>query len=163
MTLFGLFLLLLGCDLCSAVVHRNYPRENVALIPSVSPTRSTAPSATPEAKKHAQHVNDFYKMYGWLEPGASVPDKDLPTAIRKIQKALKEPVTGVLSDELVGIMSKPRCGSEQPYNETAAKLPPDLHKRYVLWGPKWAKTSLTWRFISYSEDLSQQIQRSTLT
>lgn len=92
-----------------------------------------------------------------------MPDNELPTAIRKIQKVLKEPVTGVLSDKLVNIMSKPRCGSEQPYNETDAKLPPDLQKRYVLWGPKWAKTSLTWRFVSYSEDLSQQVQRSTLT
>lgn len=145
-----------------AVNHRSFARDNIALIPSVSPTRPTAPPATPEAKKHAKHVNDFFKMYGWLEPGKSVPDAELPKAIRKIQKVLKEPVTGVMSNEMSDMMNKPRCGTEQEYNKTDAALPPDLHKRYVLWGPKWTKSPLTWRFLSYSSDLPTAQQQSTL-
>jgi hypothetical protein len=91
-----------------------------------------------------------------------VPDKELPRAIRKIQKVLKEPVTGIFSDKMMDIMTKPRCGTEEPYNETAANEPAGLHKRYVIWGSKWAKTSLTWRFVNYSSDLPAAQQQSTL-
>lgn len=159
------FMLLLGIVICcSALDHRNVARRTVALIPSVSPTQPAIPLATIEAesKKHSKHVNDFYKLYGWLKPGTSVPEPELPKAIRKIQKVLKEPVTGVFSDKMTSIMNSPRCGTEQPYNETAAKAPVDLHKRYVVWGPKWTKTSLTWKFISYSSDLSAARQQSTI-
>jgi hypothetical protein len=142
--------------------HRNLARGTISIIPSASPIQPIQPSAIPDQKKHSKHVNDFYKLYGWLKPDTTVPDKDLPKAIRKIQKVLEEPVTGVFSDRMMNIMTKPRCGTEQPYNETAAKAPPDLHKRYVMWGSKWPKTTLTWRFISYSADLSAAQQQSTL-
>jgi hypothetical protein len=142
--------------------HRNIPRGTIAIIPSVSPTQSILPTTTPDQKKHSKHVNDFYKLYGWLKPNTTVPDKELPRAIRKIQKVLEEPVTGVFSDKMMDIMTKPRCGTEQPYNETAADAPADLHKRYVLWGSKWAKQTLTWRFINYSTDVPAAQQQSTI-
>ena len=159
----NLLLLLLGC-ICftSAAGHRNIARDTIALIPSASPTRVPPPAATTDQKRHSKHVNDFYKLYGWLKPGTTVPDKELPKAIRKIQKVLKEPVDGVFSDKMMDIMTKPRCGVEEPYNATSAEAPPELHKRYVLWGSKWAKTTLTWRFMSYSNDLSQAQQQSTV-
>jgi hypothetical protein len=147
---------------CLVTGTQNMARDTIALIPSASPTRPAQSSATADQKGHSKHVNDFYKAYGWLKPGTTVPDKDLPRAIRKIQKVLKEPVDGVFSDKMMDIMTKPRCGVEEPYNATAAEATPDLHKRYVLWGSKWAKTALTWRFVSYSNDLSQAQQQSTL-
>jgi hypothetical protein len=163
MVSFGLFILLLGSiSSCNARQHRNVARDTLALIPSASPTVSVAPSATADQRKHSKHVNDFYKLYGWLKPNTTVPDADLPKAIRKIQTVLTEPVTGVFSDKMMHIMTSPRCGTEQPYNDTAAKAPGDLHKRYVLWGPKWAKTTLTWRFINYSTDVPVAQQQSTL-
>jgi hypothetical protein len=142
--------------------HRNVARDTIAIIPSASPTQSVQPTAIPDQQRHSKHVNDFYKLYGWLKPNTSVPDKELPKAIRKIQKVLEEPVTGVFSDRMMDIMTKPRCGTEQAYNETAAKAPGDLHKRYVIWGSKWAKTTITWRFVSYSTDLSAAQQRTTI-
>ncbi|KAJ4372460.1 hypothetical protein N0V83_004234 [Neocucurbitaria cava] len=149
MTLFASFLLLgvISCSLASN--NRIVTRSSIALIPSVSPTLPVVPSATAQAlsKKHSKHVNDFFKLYGWLEPGKSVPDSDLPKAIRKIQKVLKEPVTGVFSDKMMDMLDKPRCGTEQPYNETDAKNPSDIHKRYVLWGSKCAAFAQWMRFM----------------
>jgi hypothetical protein len=142
--------------------HRNVARGTIAIIPSASPTQSVQPTVTPDQKKHSKHVNDFYRLYGWLKPNTTVPDKELPRAIRKIQKVLEEPVTGIFSDKMMDIMTKPRCGTEQAYNETAASAPAELHKRYVLWGPKWAKATLTWRFINYSSDVPTSQQQSTI-
>jgi len=156
-------LLLLGSISCSlASPNRNIGRENIAIIPSASPSKPSLPSATPDQKQHSKHVNDFYKLYGWLRPNTTVPDKDLPDAIRKIQKVLEEPVDGIFSDKMMDIMTKPRCGTEQPYNETAAEAPTGLHKRYVVWGSKWAKSTITWRFESYSSDLPQAQQQLTV-
>jgi hypothetical protein len=162
MVLLRLILLLGSIPFTSAGSHRNFARGTIAIIPSASPTQSIRPTATPDQKQHSKHVNDFYKLYGWLKPNTTVPDKELPRAIRKIQKVLREPVTGIFSDKMMDIMTKPRCGTEEPYNETAANEPAGLHKRYVMWGSKWAKTSLTWRFINYSSDLPAAQQQSTL-
>jgi len=60
------------------------------------------------------------------------------------------------------MMSGPRCGTEQTYNATDAEDALDVERRYVLWGPKWAKTTLTWRFDSYTNDLSTARQQSTI-
>jgi hypothetical protein len=162
MKAFKLLLLFESISSSLAAKHRNVARGTIALIPSASPTAIAPPTAIPDQKKHSKHVNDFYKLYGWLKPDTTVPDSDLPKAIRKIQKVLEEPVDGVFSDKMMDIMTKPRCGTEQPYNETAANATADLHKRYVIWGSKWAKTTLTWRFDSYSSDLSAAQQQSTL-
>jgi hypothetical protein len=165
MVLFGPFFLLGVISCCLASPHHNLARGITSLIPSAP---STLPIATatatpiPDQRQHSKHVNDFYKLYGWVRPGAFVPDSDLPKAIRKIQRKLKEPVTGAFSDKMMTMMSGPRCGTEQPYNATDVEDTPDLDKRYVLWGPKWVKTTLTWRFDSYSSDLPTARQQSTI-
>ncbi|KAF2831136.1 hypothetical protein CC86DRAFT_378039 [Ophiobolus disseminans] len=163
MTPFALLLLLGYISVSVAASHRNVARGTIALIPSASPTRVIPPAATADQKRHSKHVNDFYKLYGWLKPNTTIQDLELPKAIRKIQKALKEPVDGVFSDKMMDIMTKPRCGVEEPYNVTAAEAPADVHKRYVLWGSKWSKTTLTWRFTSYTNDISQGQQQSTVS
>jgi hypothetical protein len=157
-----LLLFLASIPSCLAGSRRYTARDNIAIIPSASSTRPVQPTATPDQKKHSKHVNDFYKLYGWLKPNTSVPDRELPKAIRKIQKVLEEPVTGIFSDKMVEIMTKPRCGTEQPYNETAANAPAELRKRYVLWGSRWSKSTLTWRIINYSSDISVAQQQSTI-
>ena len=164
MVLLGSFLLLgvIGC--CLASPRHNVPRCITSLIPSASPTLPfLTPSATlvADQRQHSKHVNDFYKLYGWVKPGAFVPDSDLPKAIRKIQRKLNEPVTGAFSDRMMNMMNGPRCGTEQPYNATDAEDSVNIEKRYVLWGPKWVKTTLTWRFESYSNDLSTVRQQAT--
>ncbi|KAH5319569.1 hypothetical protein HBI12_113460 [Parastagonospora nodorum] len=163
MILLPLLLLLGGVPCSLASPHRNIGRGNIAIIPSASPTKPSLPSATLDQKQHSKHVNDFYKLYGWLRPNTIVPDEDLTKAIRKIQRVLDEPVDGIFSDKMMDIMTKPRCGTDQPYNATAAEAPAGLHRRYVVWGSKWAKSTVTWRFDSYSSDLPQAQQQSTVS
>jgi hypothetical protein len=159
------FILLGAIRWCLASPHQYVARGTTALIPSAtsaSPSSTSPPSSALDQRQHSKHVNDFYRLYGWLKPGKSVPDSELPKAIRKIQRKLKEPVTGAFSDKMMNMMSGPRCGTEQPYNATDAEDASNVERRYVLWGPKWAKTTLTWRFDSYSNDLSTARQQSTI-
>lgn len=158
------FLLGLVCP-CLAAPHYNVARGTTSLIPTSSLAASApTPTKVPDAdqKIHSKHVNDFYKLYGWLKPGTSIPDRDLSRAIRKIQIKLKEPVTGVFSDRMMELMNGPRCGTEQPYNSIEAEENQSLGSRYVLWGPKWAKNTLTWRFENYSSDLNTARQQATI-
>lgn len=150
---------------CLAVPHHNVARGTTSLIqtsPLVVPTSTPTNVPDSDQKIHSKHVNDFYKLYGWLKPGTSIPDKDLSKAIRKIQRKLKEPVTGVFSNKMMNMMNGPRCGTEQQYNSTEAEGHRDLNRRYVLWGPKWAKNTLTWRFENYSSDLATTKQQATI-
>lgn len=158
-----LLLGLISC--CLAVPHRNVGRATTSLIPTSS---LSAPTGTPtrapkiDQKRYSNHVNDFYKLYGWLKPGTSVPDSDLPEAIRKIQAKLKEPVTGEFSEKMLAMMEGPRCGTEQQYVGTGTGEGQESKERYALWGPKWAKMTLTWRIDRYTNDLSQERQLSTI-
>jgi hypothetical protein len=88
------------------------------------------------------------------------PAATIQTCQRLLQTI--RPITGAFSDKMMTMMSGPRCGNEQPYNATDAEDTPDLDKRYVLWGPKWVKTTLTWRFDSYSSDMPTARQQSTI-
>lgn len=128
----------------------------ISQIPSASPTPD--PSWRHNRTRQAKHIHDFFKLFGWLRRNDTIQDDDLPAAIRKIQKVLREPETGVYDDRMEEVMSKPRCGTFQPYNETDAKS--NMHKRYVLWGPKWDHTTITYRFINYTADLVSDRQRS---
>jgi hypothetical protein len=146
---------------CLAIPHHNIARGTASFIPTSTlsqpiETPTTIPSD--DQKKHSKHVNDFYKLYGWLKPGTSVSDKDLPEAIRKIQRIMNEPVTGKLSEKMMSMMSGPRCGVEQPYVGTEAGEHRDSNGRYELLGPKWAQTTLTWRMKTYSNGLTRERQ-----
>jgi hypothetical protein len=93
--------------------------------PSTLPIVTPTAAPIPDQRQHSKHVSDFYRLYGWVKPGASVPDADLPKATRKIQRKLKKPVTGAFSDKMMTMMSG-------PYNATDTADTPDLDKRYVL-------------------------------
>lgn len=58
------------------------------------------------------------------------------------------PVTGVIDSETKKLIKSPRCGVGDN-NHSLSFSPDNLHhgrmKRYVLQGPKWDKTDLTWR------------------
>ncbi len=158
------FLCLIGLiSVCSASNHRKAARGRIGLIPSVSPAVPAVPAATAQAisKKQSKHIHEFFQLFGWLRPGTSIPDTDLPKAVRKIQRAMKEPVTGVLSNTMLDIMNRPRCGTEQPYNDTDSKTVTGIQKRYVIWGAKWQQSTITWKFANYTSDVSPSTQRST--
>lgn len=165
MNLFSFFCLLAFVYQSCASASRNVKKDEWEIIPSAARTSPELSSESSRARlrPHAKHINEFFKSYGWLKSNESVPDTELPKAVEKIQHALNEPVTGIITDNLTKILTAPRCGTLQPYNDTAAKSPTEHHKRYVVWGPKWALSTLTWKLVAYSVTASREYQQSTIT
>ncbi|KAF2261846.1 hypothetical protein CC78DRAFT_583209 [Lojkania enalia] len=140
----------------------------VSLIPSTSPTASRTPAPDVSSwqydkNRQSKHVHDFYKLFGWLKSGDTIRDFEMPRAIRKIQRILHEPETGVYDQKMETVMSRPKCGYVQPYNETDAMANETMSRRYVLWGPKWDRTTITYRFINYTSDIPQDRQRTLVS
>ncbi|KAF2013533.1 hypothetical protein BU24DRAFT_452403 [Aaosphaeria arxii CBS 175.79] len=136
--------------------------RTLAVIPSSSPTLD--PTWRQNRTRQAKHIHDFFKLFGWLRRNDTIRDPDMPRAIRKIQRVLREPETGVYDERMETVMSRPQCATVQPYNESDAIVDNStMHKRYVLWGPKWDRTALTYRFVNYTADLSQDRQRAIIS
>ena len=132
-------------------------------IPSATSTSDPTPSWKNDQPRQSKHVHDFFKSFGWLRKDTTIKDGDMPAAIRKIQRILHEPETGIYDERMEATMSKPRCGTEPPFDETDANLNGTTpHMRYVLWGPKWDHTSLTYRFINFTGDLASERQKSII-
>ena len=112
--------------------------------------------------RESAEIHNFFKLFGWLRRNDTIRDDDIPAAIRKIQKILHEPETGVYDDSIENVMAKPHCGTEPAYNETDAKSDVPLAKRYAIWGPRWDRTSLTYRFINFTADLAADKQRAII-
>lgn len=141
--------------------------RGTSIIPSIAPTPTAMPQPAEglrvDKKKQAKNVHNFFKAYGWLKKDEAIPETKLPAAIRKIQKVLKVPETGVYDEHMDTVMSKPRCGTTPQYNPSESlenNINKTVHSRYVLWGPKWDHTSITYRFINYTADLPAMQQRS---
>jgi len=81
---------------------------------------------------------------------AGVFDEHTAQALRQFQEFNNLPVTGVLDEDTVALMHRPRCGF------------PDVAE-FVLQGNKWTKTALTYGFQNFSPDLSQAQVRSAIT
>lgn len=130
-------------------------------IPSATPTLD--PSWRHNRTRQTKHVHDFFRLFGWLRTNETIQDRDIPAAIRKIQKILRAPETGVYDERMEAVMSRPRCDTMQPYNATDAKnRGSKKRKRYVLWGPKWLHPTVTYRFVNYTAEVAQDRQRSVL-
>uniref|UniRef100_A0A1A9W7U8 Peptidoglycan binding-like domain-containing protein n=1 Tax=Glossina brevipalpis TaxID=37001 RepID=A0A1A9W7U8_9MUSC len=85
-----------------------------------------------------------------IETGALRTEEQLKEAIRNLQRFGNIPVTGEIDAATRKLIRKPRCGVGDS-NQTTTFSPDNLHhshrmKRYVLQGPKWDKTDLTWRY-----------------
>ncbi|KAL5381436.1 hypothetical protein DPSP01_007150 [Paraphaeosphaeria sporulosa] len=141
--------------------------RGTSIIPSAAPTPTPTPQPADvlrvDKNKRSKNVHNFFKAYGWLKKDGTIPDSKLPVAIRKIQKVLKVPETGVYDVHLDTVMSKPRCGTIPQYNPSESLDNSTLQSRYVLWGPKWDHTSITYRFVNYTADLPPAQQRSLVS
>jgi hypothetical protein len=136
--------------------------RTVAQIPSANPTLD--PSWRHNRTRQTKHVHDFFRLFGWLRMNETIQDRDIPAAIRKIQRILRAPETGVYDERMETVMSRPRCGTIQPYNATDAgrNRPSKKKKRFVLWGPKWHHQTVTYRFVNYTSEVTGEKQRSIL-
>ncbi|XP_037956122.1 matrix metalloproteinase-2-like [Teleopsis dalmanni] len=84
-----------------------------------------------------------------IETGALRTEEQLKDAIRNLQRFGNIPVTGEIDAATRKLIMKPRCGVGDS-SHTNNFSPDNLQhgsrmKRYVLQGPKWDKTDLTWR------------------
>lgn len=83
-----------------------------------------------------------------IETGNLRTEEQLKASIKALQQFANIPATGVIDEKTIELMKKPRCG--QPDNPNS----PDFFstnrfkrrfRRYVIQGPKWSTTSITWR------------------
>ncbi|KAF2202884.1 hypothetical protein GQ43DRAFT_470510 [Delitschia confertaspora ATCC 74209] len=168
--------------LLSLLGHFSLLASSEAISTTTTATTHPAPASIPTSNpshtspwrhnrtRESSEIHYFLKLFGWLPSNTTLPDTDIPSAIRKIQKVLRKPQTGVYDDTIENAMAKPHCGTEPPYNETDADEATVvdasnrtlLAKRYTIWGPKWDHTSLTYRFINYASDLPPERQRAIL-
>ena len=139
---------------------RRVAAQTVSQIPSAVPTLDPS---WQNRDKQRKRVHDFFRLFGWVKRNNTIHDNQMPSAIRKIQRVLRVPETGVYTEKLERVMSRPRCGTEAAYNESDASMPDGgIHKRYVLWGPKWNRNPITYRFINYTPDIPENEQRSLI-
>jgi len=156
------FLLLGAIACCLSLFVHHVSAQVTSLIPSTRPlpTPTAAPQFRFDKSRQSKKVHEFFKAFGWLRNNESIPDTKIPAAVRKIQKALREPPTGVYDQRVDSVLSRPRCGTIPPYNETGARDDTNIRKRYVLWGPKWDHSPITYRFLNYTSKLPFDRQRS---
>lgn len=86
-----------------------------------------------------------------IETGNLRTETQLFSAIKSLQRFGNIPETGVIDDATQELMRRPRCGQpDHPSMDFSADnmLRKRYHgrkKRYVIQGPKWPNTNLTWR------------------
>jgi len=76
-------------------------------------------------------------------------------AIRDFQAMANIDVTGTLTNETMQMMKVPRCGVPDSHEYSAGTIN-SRRKRYVTEGGRWSRKDLTYRFRSYTTDMSQQ-------
>ncbi len=103
---------------------------------------------------------NWLRSYGYLYTSKADDElsvADVSAALRRMQAFASLPETGEVDAETLEVMKMPRCGVPdfQPDEDG------QLIKRYSL-RTKWSKTALTYKFESYSSDLSQSDIKTTV-
>ena len=85
----------------------------------------------------------YLEKYGYLKLsnrgfGAVRSPLQLTEAIKDLQYNMNLEETGVMDDATKEIMTRPRCGMQDPKRG-------QRNKRFTIFGVKWPKTHLTWR------------------
>ena len=96
------------------------------------------------------------QKFGYEASGRS-GDQDFSKAIARFQKFFHLKVTGQLDAETGEEMSKSRCGNADMVDDTGEKV------QSFRTGSRWRRTSLTYRFLSNSRDVSEATMKATFT
>lgn len=126
-----------------------------------------------------REVYDYLRRYGYFQneelvehyPGwkpavakdpadPEVFDAALETGVKLFQRASGLPETGKVDATMRAIMKQPRCEFPDYYNPPA--LMRHDHDNWTAYGGKWSSTNITYRFATYTSDLTQAAQRSAI-
>ncbi|KAJ6648586.1 Matrix metalloproteinase-2, partial [Pseudolycoriella hygida] len=101
-------------------------------------------------------MNFGYLPKSDIETGNLRTETQLFSAIRSLQRFGNIPETGVIDEATLKLMKRPRCGQPDFPSGTDFSTRTDFsadnrirrrnhrQKRYVIQGPKWPNTNLTW-------------------
>ncbi|XP_070554810.1 matrix metalloproteinase-19-like [Ptychodera flava] len=117
------------------------------------------------------NATNYLMSFGYLQPSGENGDGEMRDAVMNFQRMANLEMTGDLNDATMQMMEKPRCGVEDMIgsavmgtntNDTDnTKFMPRL-KRYALSSVKWSKTDLTYKYVSFTEDLSIADQKAAI-
>ncbi|XP_067883519.1 matrix metalloproteinase-25-like [Heterodontus francisci] len=107
----------------------------------------------PEAQEVSKGV-DWLTRYGYLPPPDPISGQlqtleSLTDAIKSMQRFAGIRETGMLDQETLQMMKRPRCSL--PDIIGTSEIMRKRRKRYALAGTVWKKTTLTWRVIRYPQ------------
>ncbi|KAH8252944.1 hypothetical protein KR032_002768 [Drosophila birchii] len=123
------------------------------------------PSLYPPPSLQTNYLMQFdYLPKSDLETAALRTEQQLIDAIRSLQSFGNIPVTGKIDSATARLIQQPRCGvGDKKY---ASNFSPDnlYHentrvRRYVLQGPKWDKTDLTWSLVNQTMPNATEVRR----
>ncbi|XP_064620930.1 matrix metalloproteinase-19-like [Lineus longissimus] len=123
--------------------------------------------------------DNYLEKFGYLirrgkGSGIQHSDESRKAGIRQFQKRLKLKETGVLNEETLTWMTKPRCGMpDQVPDGSDLMLDGDefgpasddagqIAQSFSVPGSKWSKKSMTYRIHNFSPDLDQGTQRRAI-
>ncbi|XP_067834992.1 matrix metalloproteinase-17-like isoform X3 [Heptranchias perlo] len=116
----------------------------------------------PAAQEISKGV-DWLNRYGYLPPPDPISAQlqtleALTDAIKSMQRFAGIRETGVLDEETLGVMRRPRCSL--PDIIGTSEIMRRRRKRYALAGSVWKKHILTWRVSTYPRQ--QGLERNTI-
>ncbi|XP_064646853.1 interstitial collagenase-like [Lineus longissimus] len=110
----------------------------------------------------------YLERFGYLvsgglgRPGVQHSEEARSEGIRQFQKMVGIEETGMLNEETLEWMDKPRCGMPDRVPEGAASDLPDgvvIAQSYTVPGSRWTKNFLTYKIHNFSPDLYAGTQR----
>nr|XP_036877275.1 matrilysin [Manis javanica] len=92
-----------------------------------------------------EQAQDYLKRF-YPTDSKTKEANSLEARLKEMEKFFRLPITGILNSHIIEIMQKPRCGV------------PDVAEYSLFPGsPKWTSKVVTYRVVSYTQDLSPLI------
>ena len=150
-----------GSTITSDSMTTDTPTELQTLLDEQAPIGERFSSLSPESLNDFEAM-EYLKKYKYMksnsqvsEVGGLVDYQAYQEALLSFQKIYGLEETGILDQQTVELISAPRCGVSDFDAEEVTDLHNGRKKRYTLHGSTWSDTSLTYKIIRYTPDLTE--------